>query len=169
MEHTMKIHVVNSKPKQYLFDKFTTSGINIVHNKELEAFKNCLLKKNSEKSVDGFFVVLNEMPINRNKHRSLINLEVISHFNGNKRNLTPESIRCAIWRDGDNYGTFFDVVLKKFCKKNKKREHYTDMRKVCTQIIDECKKLADGHYDSGLFYAKNIIEKLLTHKGSRCK
>lgn len=50
----MKIHFIDSKPKQYLFDKFTTSGINIVHNNELEAFKSCLLKKNSEKSVEGF-------------------------------------------------------------------------------------------------------------------
>lgn len=48
----MKIHVVDSKPKQYLFDKIITmSGINIIHNKELEAFKNCLQKKNKEYCV----------------------------------------------------------------------------------------------------------------------
>lgn len=165
----MKIHFVDSKPKQYLFDKFTTSGINIVHNNELEAFKNCLLKKNSEKSVEGFFVVLNETPINKNKHYGLINLEVINHFNSNKRNLAPEWIRCAIWRGDDECGTFFDIILKKFGKKNKKREHYTDMRKICTQIIDECKKLADGYHDSGLYDAKNILRNLLSDKGPRCK
>lgn len=164
----MKIHFVDSKPKQYLFDKLTTSGINIIHNNELKAFKNCLLKKNSEKRVKGFFVVLNETPVNKNKYSGLINLEVISHFNSNKRNLAPEWIRCAIWRDNDELGTFFDIILKKFGKKNKKREHYTDMRKICTQILDECKMLAEGYYDSGLYNTKNILRNLLD-KGPRCK
>ena len=164
----MKIHFVYSNPKQYLFNKIITlSGINIVHNKELDAFKNCLLKKNSEKSVDEFFEVLNETPVNK-KYSGLINLEVIDHFNGNKKNLAPEWIRCAIWRSDDDCGTFFDVILKKFGKKNKKREHYTDMRKICTQIIDECKKFADGYYDSGLHEAKKVLSNLLT-KGPRCE
>lgn len=169
----MKIHFVDSKPKQYLFDRIITlSGINIIHNKELEAFKNCLLKKNSEKSLEEFFTVLHETPINvtpNKKHYGLINLEVISHFNSNKRNLAPEWIRCAIWRGNEDCGTFFDVILKKLSKKNKKREHYTDMSKICTQILDECKKFADGYYDSELYDAKNILKNLLTDKGPRCE
>ena len=164
----MKITFIDSKPKQYLFDKIIPEGINIVHNKELEALRDCLRKKNSEKSVEGFFVVLNETPVNKNKHWGLVNLEVVSHYNSNKRNLAPEWIRCAIWREGEDIGTFFDVILKKFGKKNKKREHYTDMRKICTQILDECKKLADGTHDSGLYEAKNMLRDLLTNRGRRC-
>jgi len=164
----MKITFIDSKPKQYLFDKLIPEGINIVHNKELEAFRNCLLKKNSPKSVEGFFVVLNETPVNKNKHHGLINLEVVGHYNSNKRNLAPEWITCAIWRGNDDCGTFFDVILKKFGK-NKKREHYTDMRKICTQILDECKKFADGYHDSGLYDAKNMLRDLFTAKGPRCE
>lgn len=164
----MKITFIDSKPKQYLYDHLTQSGINIVHNKELEALRDCLRKKNSEKSVEGFFVVLNETPVNKNKHWGLVNLEVVSHFNSNKRNLAPEWIRCAIWREGEDLGTFFDIVLKKFGK-NKKREHYTDMRKICTQIIDECKKFSDGNSDSGLYDAKNFLRDLFNAKGHRCE
>ena len=164
----MKITFIDSKPKQYLYDHLTQSGINIVHNKELEALRDCLRKKNSEKSVEGFFVVLNETPVNKNNHWGLINLEVVSHFDSNKRNLAPEWIRCAVWREGEDIGTFFDVILKKFGKKNKKREHYTDMRKICTQILDECKKFADGTQDSGLYDAKNMLRDLLTNRGPRC-
>ena len=164
----MKITFIDSKPKQYLYDHLIQSGINIVHNKELEALRNCLLKKNSPKSVEGFFIVLNETPVNKNKHQGLVNLEVVSHFNSNKRNLGAEWIRCAIWREGEDMGTFFDVILKKFGK-NKKREHYTDMRKICTQILDECKKFADGTHDSGLHDAKNMLIDLLNFKGRRCQ
>ncbi len=163
----MKITFIDSKPKQYLYDHLTQSGINIVHNKELEALRDCLRKKNSEKSVEGFFIVLNETPVNKNKHWGLVNLEVVSHYNSNKRNLAPEWITCAIWRDGEDIGTFFNVILKKFGK-NKKREHYTDMRKICTQILDECKKFADGTHDSGLYEAKNMLRDLLTNGGHRC-
>ena len=165
----MKITFIDSKPKQYLYDHLTQSGINIVHNKELEALRDCLRKKNSEKSVEGFFVVLNETPVNKNKHWGLVNLEVVSHIDSNKRNLAPEWIRCAVWREGEDIGTFFDVILKKFGKKNKKREHYTDMRKICTQILDECKKFADGTHDSGLYEAKNMLRDLFTAKGRRCE
>ncbi len=70
----MKITFIDSKPKQYLYDHLTQSGINIVHNKELEALRDCLRKKNSEKSVEGFFIVLNETPVNKNKHWGLVNL-----------------------------------------------------------------------------------------------
>jgi hypothetical protein len=164
----MKVYFVSSQPKQYLYNHLTQSGINIVHNKELDALRNCLRKKNSEKSVEGFFVVLNETPVNKNKHWGLVNLEVVSHYNSNKRNLAPEWIRCAIWREGEDIGTFFDVILKKFGK-NKKREHYTDMRKICTQILDECKKFADGTHDSGLYEAKNMLRDLLTNRGRRCE
>ena len=164
----MKVAFIDSKPKRYLYDKFIPEGINIVYNKELEALRDCLRKKNSEKSVEGFFVVLNETPVNKNKHWGLINLEFINHFNGNKKNQTPESVRCAIWRGDDDYGTFFDVILKKFGK-NKKREHYTDMRTICTQILDECKRFADGNSDSGLYDAKNMLRDLLTAKGRRCE
>ena len=163
----MKITFIDSKPKQYLYDHLTQSGINIVHNKELEALRDCLRKKNSEKSVEGFFVVLNETPVNKNKHWGLVNLEVVSHYNSNKRNLAPEWITCAVWLEGEDIGTFFDVILKKFGK-NKKREHYTDMRKICTQILDECKKFADGTHDSGLYEAKNMLRDLLTNGGHRC-
>lgn len=83
--------------------------------------------------------------------------------------MAPEWIRCAIWRGDDDCGTFFDIILKKSGKKNKKREHYTDMRKICTQIIDECKKFADGYHDSELYEAKNILRNLLTIKGPRCE
>ena len=165
----MKVAIIDSKPKRYLYDKFIPEGINIVYNKELEALRDCLKKRNSEKSVEGFFVVLNETPVNKNKHWGLINLEVINHFNSNKKNQTPESVRCAIWRGDDEFGTFFDVILKKFGKKNKKREHYTDMRKICTQILDECKKFADGYHDSGLYDAKNMLRDLFTAKGPRCE
>ena len=167
----MKITFIDSKPKQYLYDHLTQSGINIVHNKELEALRNCLLKKNSPKSVEGFFVVLNETPVNKNNHWGLINLEVVNHFDANKKNNTPESIRCAVWRGDENFGTFFDVILKRFGKKNKKREHYTDMRKICTQILDECKKFADGNCDAGLYEAKNVwrdLSALLMNGGRRC-
>ena len=163
----MKVSFISSQPKQYLYDKLVQSGINIVHNKELEALRNCLLKKNSEKSVEGFFVVLNETPVNKNTHHGLINLEVVSHYNSNKKNLAPEWIRCAIWRGDDDMGTFFDIVLKRFGKKNHKREHYTDMRKICTQIIEKCKKFADGDLDSGLYEAKNMLRDLLTGGGRR--
>ncbi len=163
----MKITFIDSKPKQYLYDHLTQSGINIVHNKELEALRDCLRKKNSEKSVEGFFIVLNETPVNKNKHWGLVNLEVVGHYDSNKRNLAPEWITCAIWRDGEDIGTFFNVILKKFGK-NKKREHYTDMRKICTQILDECKKFADGTQDSGLYEAKNMLRDLLTNGGHRC-
>ena len=163
----MKVTFIDSKPKQYLYDHLTQSGINIVHNKELEALRDCLRKKNSEKSVEGFFVVLNETPVNKNTHWGLVNLEVVSHYDSNKRNLAPEWIRCAIWREGEDIGTFFYVILKKFGK-NKKREHYTDMRKICTQILDECKKFADGTHDSGLYEAKNMLRDLLTNRGRRC-
>ena len=50
----MKITFIDSKPKQYLYDHLTQSGINIVHNKELEALRDCLRKKNSEKVLKGF-------------------------------------------------------------------------------------------------------------------
>lgn len=166
----MKIHVVDSKPKQYLFDKIITmSGINIIHNKELDAFKNCLQKKNPKKSVEEFFVALNDTPINKNGNYGLINFEVIDHFNSNKKNLTPEWIRCAIWRGDDEYGKFFDIILKKFGKRNNKREHYTDIKKISTQIIDECKKLADGYNNLALYGAKNTLKNLLTDQGPRCK
>ena len=163
----MKITFIDSKPKQYLYDHLTQSGINIVNNRGLYAWRNCLLKKNSEKSVEGFFVVLNETPVNKNKHWGLVNLEVVGHYDSNKRNLAPEWITCAIWREGEDIGTFFNVILKKFGK-NKKREHYTDMRKICTQILDECKKFADGTHDSGLYEAKNMLRDLLTNGGHRC-
>lgn len=168
MEKIMKVHFVDSKPKQYLYDKFTRSGINIVYNNQLEALRNCLLKKNSEKSVDGFFIVLNETPVNKKRHYGLINLEVIGHYDSNKRNLTPEWIRCALWRGDEEFGTFFDVILKKFGK-NRKREHYTDMRKICTQILDECKKFADGYHDSELYDSTNILRDILTNMGRRCQ
>lgn len=164
----MKITFIDSKPKQYLYDHLTQSGINIVHNKQLEALRDCLRKKNSEKSVEGFFIVLNETPVNKNKHLGLVNLEVVGHYDSNKRNLAPEWITYAIWREGEDIGTFFNVILKKFGKKNKKREHYTDMRKICTQILDECKKFADGTHDSGLYEAKNMLRDLLTNGGHRC-
>ena len=164
----MKVYFVNSKPRQYLYEHLTQSGINIVYNRELETLRNCLRKKNSEKSVEGFFVVLNETPVNKNKHWGLVNLEVVSHYDSNKRNLAPEWIRCAIWREGEDVGTFFDVVLKRFGK-NKKREHYTDMRKICTQILEECRKFADGNCDSGLYEAKNMLRDLLTNRGRRCQ
>ena len=44
----MRICFRDLQPKQYLNERFTRSGINIVKNKQLEQFKNCLLKKNSE-------------------------------------------------------------------------------------------------------------------------
>ena len=152
----MRVCFRDSQPKQYLFDSFTRSGINIIKNKQLEVFKNCLLKKNSEKSVDGFFVVLNETPVNKTKNNR-VNLEIISHFDCNRRNKTPESIRCAIWRDNDDFGTFFDVILQTFSKKNPKRRHYTSMRKICTQILEECKKLSKGEYDFGFAQFKNLL------------
>jgi len=62
----------------------------------------------------------------------------------------------------------FNVVLKKFGK-NKKREHYTDIKKICTQIIDECKKSADGNFNSGLYDAKKFLRDLFNAKGRRCK
>ena len=164
----MKVYFVNSKPRQYLYEHLTQSGINIVYNRELETLRNCLRKKNSEKSVEGFFVVLNETPVNKNKHWGLVNLEVVSHYDSNKRNLAPEWITCAIWREGEDVGTFFDVVLKRFGK-NKKREHYTDMRKICTQILGECRKFADGTHDSELYEAKNMLRDLLTNRGRRCQ
>ena len=164
----MKVYFVSSQPKQYLYNHFTQSGINIVHNRGLDALRNCLLKKNSEKSVEGFFVVLNETPVNKNKHWGLVNLEVVRHYDSNKRNLAPEWITCAIWREGEDIGTFFDVILKKFGKKNKKREHYTGMREICTQIINECKKLGNGDYDSEFYESKNMLRDLLNSKGHRC-
>ena len=85
---------------------------------------------------------------------------IINHFNCNKRNLTPESIRCAIWHDNDEFGTFFDVILQTFGKKNHKRQHYTSMKKICTQIIGECEKLSNGDYDFGFQQFKNILMKL---------
>ena len=106
--------------------------------------------------------------VNKNKHWGLINLEVVSHIDSNKRNLATEWIRCAIWREDEDLGTFFDIVLKKFGK-NKKREHYTDMRKICTQILDECKKFADGNSDSRLYDAKNFLRDLFNAKGRRCE
>lgn len=162
----MNVYPVNSQPKQYLYN-LIPSGINIVHNRGLDALKNCLLKKNSEQIVEGFFIVLNNASVNKNKHWGLINFEVINHFNCNKKNHAPEWIRCAIWREGDDLGTFFDIILQKFGK-NGKRKHYTDIKKICTQIIDECKKFADGNYDSGLYEAKNLLIDLLTSKGRRC-
>lgn len=162
----MRICFKDLQPKQYLNNHFTPSGINIVKNKELETFKNFLLKKNSEKSVDGFFIVLNETPVNKRKNNG-INFEIINHFNCNKRNLTPESIRCAIWHDNDEFGTFFDVILQTFGKKNHKRQHYTSMKKICTQIIGECEKLSNGDYDFGFQQFKNILMKL--SNGPRCK
>lgn len=162
----MRICFRDLQPKQYLNERFTRSGINIVKNKLLEQFKNCLLKKNSEKSVEGFFIVLNETPVNKSNHNG-INLEIINHFDCNKKNLTPESIRCAIWRDDDDLGTFFDVVLQTFGKKNPKRKHYTSMRKICTQILNECKKLSDGDYDFGFLEFKNMLDKL--SNGHNCK
>lgn len=157
----MKVTFVNSKPEQYLYNHVTLPGINIVYNRELDALRNCLLKKNSPKSVEYFFVELNETPVNKNNPWDLINFKVISHFNSNKKNLAPEWIRCVIWRRNEDLGTFFDIVLKKFGK-NKKREHYTDMKKIYTQIIDECKRFADGTYDSKLYEAKNILRDFLS-------
>ncbi len=161
----MKVYRISPEPKQYL-NKLTTSGINIVNNKGLEALKTCLLKKNSAKSVEGFFIVLNETPVNKN-NRGLINLEVINHFNSNKRNLSPEWIRCVAWRGEEELGTFFDIVLKKFGK-NKKRLHYTDMKKVCTQIIDECKKLSEGKCDSGFYHFNKLVEELKNLRDGMC-
>lgn len=156
----MKIAFINSKPKQYLYNNLTLSGINIVHNRELDALKDCFLKKNSPESVEEFFTKLHETPVNKKNPWGLINLEVISHFNSNKKNLAPERIRCAIWRRNEDSGPFFDIELKKFGK-NKKREHYTEMNKVSEKIVDECKKLADGTYDSGLREAKKLVIDIL--------
>ena len=155
----MKICFRDMQPKQYLYNRFTRSGINIVQNKQLEQFKNCLLKKNSPKSVEGFFIVLNETPVNKSNYNG-INLEIIKHFDCNRKNLTPESIRCAIWRDDDEFGTFFDVILQTFGKKNHKRRHYTSMKKICAQIIGECEKLSKGEYDFGFTQFKNMLRDL---------
>ena len=70
----------------------------------------------------------------------------------------------TIWQEGEDINTFFDFILKKFGK-NKKREHYTDMRKICTQNLDVCKKFAYGTNYSGLYDAKNMLIDLLTNKG----
>lgn len=41
------------------------------------------------------------------------------------------------------------------------------MRKICTQILNECKKLSDGDYDFGFFEFKNMLDKL--SNGHNCK
>lgn len=163
----MRVHFLDNLPKQYYYN-YSPSGINIVKNQYLERFKECLMRRNSEQSVEGLLTVLNETPINKNKHNG-INFEITGYYGIDAtkslpQKFVPQSIRCSIWRDNDDYGTSFDITLQHYSKgKNGKRKHYTSLENIFKQILKNCVILANGVYDYEMYQLNNLFRDLFNN------
>ncbi len=160
----MRVQFLDHLPKEYYYN-YSPHSINIVKNRNLERFKECLMRRNSKQSVEGLLTVLNETPINKSNCNG-INFEITGYHGIDTTNplpqkFVPQSVSCTIWRDNDDYGIPFDITLQHFGKgKNGKRKHYTSLENIFKQILKNCEILANGTYNDGFYQFNNLLRDL---------